>query len=570
MDAATVTAGGDLPLFAIITGLFGGLALFLFGLEQLTGALKAAAGDNMRGILAAMTRNRLLGVITGAVTTAVIQSSSVTTVLVVGFISAGVMTLTQAIGVIMGANIGSTVFAQVIAFRITDAALPLIAIGFVGASLQRGKVFGQWGGVLLGLGLVFLGMMLMGNAMEPLRDWPPFLDAIASMKNPVLGILAGALFTALVQSSGATTGIVIVMAGQGIMSIEAGIPIILGANIGTCVTALLAAIGRPREAVRASLAHVLFNVISVFGWVWLIGPVADLMQSLTPGDVARQIANAHTLVNVGATVVLIWFAPLLTAVITRLIPERPKSPEEEAVTPRYLDPALLSTPPAAMEAVRRELGRIGWRARRMVAEALPAALHGSKTALDRLARMDDSVDALYEATIDYLRRLGAGTLTPKQTAVYMRLMEVARGLESIGDLVETDIVSIGRRRLEEKVTVSEHTARRVGDLHARVLEALDLTLKAVAEDDREAARRVVAMKPEIQAMVRKALDYGATRLLASEPNRVNAYARETEVVEQLRRVYYFSKRICRAIAEPEPAPPAVVEASRAAEPSPAE
>lgn len=443
MDTTLITHGADLSLLAILTGLLGGLALFLFGLEQLTTALKTAAGDNMRGVLAAMTRNRLLGVITGAVTTAVIQSSSVTTVLVVGFISAGVMSLTQAIGVIMGANIGSTVFAQVIAFRVTDAALPLIAIGFLGASLQRNKAFGHWGGVLLGLGLVFLGMMLMGNAMAPLRDWKPFLNAIASMSNPALGILAGALFTALVQSSGATSGIVIVMAGQGIMSIEAGIPIILGANIGTCVTAMLAAIGRPREAVRASMAHVFFNVISVLCWVWFIGPVADLMQRLTPGDVARQIANAHTLVNVGATAVLIWFAPLLKALITRLIPDRPLSPEEEAVTPRYLDQALLATPPAALEAVRRELGRVGVQVRRMVVDSLAGALHGSKTSLDRLARMDDSVDALYEAVIDYLRRLGVGALTPKQAALYMRLMEVARGLESIGDLVETDIVSIG-------------------------------------------------------------------------------------------------------------------------------
>lgn len=565
MDAVTVTVGSDLPLFAILTGLFGGLALFLFGLEHLTTALKATAGDNMRSVLAAMTRNRLLGVISGAVTTAIIQSSSVTTVLVVGFISAGVMTLTQAIGVIMGANIGSTVFAQVIAFRITDSALPLIAVGFITASLQRGRAMGQWGGVLLGMGLVFLGMMLMGNAMEPLRDWQPFLDAIARMQNPALGILAGALFTALVQSSGATSGIVIVMAGQGVMSIEGGIAIILGANIGTCVTALLAAIGRPREAARASVAHVLFNVISVVGWVWLIGPVAELMQRLVPGDVARQIANAHTLVNVGATAVLIWFAPLLTKVITRLIPDRPTSPEEQAVTARYLDPALLTTPPAAMDAVRRELGRIGWRARRMVAEALPAALHGSKTALDRLARMDDSVDALYEAVIDYLRRLGAETLTPKQAATYVRLMEVARGLESIGDLVETDIVSIGRRRIEEKVMVSDHTARRVGDLHSRVLEALDMTLKAVAEDDHEAARRVLAMKPDIHVLARKALDFGVTRLLASEPNRVNAYARETEVVEQLRRVYYFSKRICRTIVDADSGVAASTVVSRPAE-----
>lgn len=544
----------DLPLYAILAGLFGGLALFLLGLEHLTRGLQKAAGDSMRSILASLTRNRFVGVVTGTLVTAATQSSSVTTVLVVGLISGGVMTLGQAVGVIMGANIGSTVTAQLIAFKVTEAALPMVAVGFVMAfaPLKREAVK-HWGAVLLGLGLVFLGMAVMSDGMRPLRGSPEFQDVLAALRNPLLGALAGAAFTALVQSSAATLGITIAMAAQGLIGLEAAIAVALGANIGTCVTAMLAAIGRPREAVRASVVHVLFNVIGVVIWLPFIPELSQLVRTIAPGSAEREIANAHTLFNVINVIVLIWFAGPLARLVMWLVPERPLAPEEEAVTPRYLDPALHATPTAALDAVRRELARVGARVRSMVAQALPAALQGSRPALEALARMDEAVDALYAAIVDYLRRLGAGTLTERQAVVYMQLMEAARGLESIGDLVETDIVAIGRGRLEQKVTVSDHTARRVGSLHAKVLDALDLTLEALAEDDAEKARKVIAMKPDVQDLVRKASSYGAARLLAHEPNRVNVYSREMEIIEEMRRVYYFCKRICRVLAEPTPA-----------------
>lgn len=561
MDSAAAT---ELPLYSILAGLFGGLALFLLGLEHLTRGLQKAAGDSMRSILATLTRNRFVGVLTGTLVTAATQSSSVTTVLVVGLISGGVMTLSQAVGVIMGANIGSTVTAQLVAFKITEAALPMVAAGFVlSFAPLRVEAWRHWGGVILGLGLVFLGMAVMSDGMRPLRGSPEFRDMLAALRNPLWGALAGAAFTALVQSSAATLGITIAMAAQGLIGLEAAIAVALGANIGTCVTAMLASIGRPREAVRAGVVHVLFNVIGVVIWLPFIAELAELVRTIAPGTPAREIANAHTLFNVINVVAFIWFAGPLARLVLWTVPERPLAPEEEALTPRYLDPALLATPVAALDAVRRELRRLGGRVRAMVAESLPTALHGSRPALDALARKDEAVDALHDATVDYLRRLGAGTLTQRQAVVYMQLMEAARGLESIGDLVETDIVSIGRGRLAQKVTVSDHTAHRVGALHDRVLQALDMTLDALARDDAELAGKVVAMKPEIQDLVRKASDYGRSRLLAHEPNRVNVFSREMEIIEQMRQVYYFCKRICRTMAEPTPAPSPLVESSRA-------
>jgi len=241
--------------------LFGGLALFLFGMEQMSDSLKAVAGEKMKTILSKLTTNRVSGALTGALVTAVIQSSSVTTVLVVGFISAGLMSMSQSIGVIMGANIGTTITAQIVAFKVTKYALLMISVGFTMLFFSQQHKIKQYGGMLMGLGLVFFGMGVMSEAMHPLRSYQPFLDLMVNMSNPLLGILVAAAFTALVQSSSATTGIVIVMASQGFISLPAGIALAFGANIGTCVTALLAAIGKPREALRAAAVHVLFNVL---------------------------------------------------------------------------------------------------------------------------------------------------------------------------------------------------------------------------------------------------------------------------------------------------------------------
>ena len=236
---------GMIDITTIVVGLLGGLAIFLFGLEQLTDMLKATAGDRMRNVLAQVTTNRFKAALAGGFTTAVIQSSSVTTVLVVGFVSAGLMSVQQSIGVIMGAEIGTTVTAQIIAFRVTEYALVAVICGFVLQFFFKDARTRRYGTMILGLGLVFFGMNLMGDATRPLRDYQPFIDLLAQMDNAVLTVLLSAGFTALIQSSSATTGVIIVLGSQGLISLEQGIALVFGANIGTCVTALLASIGKP-------------------------------------------------------------------------------------------------------------------------------------------------------------------------------------------------------------------------------------------------------------------------------------------------------------------------------------
>lgn len=313
MTSSPIEIGG------LVTGLGGGLALFLFGMRQMTESLKSVAGSSMKNLLASLTRNRFTAALAGAIITAVIQSSSVTTVLVVGFISAGLLTLSQSIGVIIGANVGTTITAQIIAFNVYQYGLLMIASGFVMNVVAKHDKSKQWGLALMGLGLIFFGMELMSNATVPLRQWPPFLDALQNMHSPLLSILAGLIFTAIVQSSSATTGIVIVLASQGLISLESGIGLIFGANIGTCVTAVISAFGRPREAIQAAWIHVLFNLAGVLLWMFFIPEFAQLVRGISPtaenlvgttrlaAETPRQIANAHTLFNVANTFLFIWF-----------------------------------------------------------------------------------------------------------------------------------------------------------------------------------------------------------------------------------------------------------------------
>ncbi|MHC4996690.1 MAG: Na/Pi cotransporter family protein, partial [Planctomycetota bacterium] len=354
----------------LLIGLLGGLAIFLFGMEQMTDALKSVAGGVMSNVLRRLTRNRISAAITGAFVTAVIQSSSVTTVLVVGFISAGLMSLQQSIGVIMGANIGTTVTAQIIAFKITKYALAIIAVGFAAMFLARRSTWQLYGAMVMGLGMIFLGMGFMSEATTPLRSYEPFIDLMQRMDRPALGILVAAAFTALVQSSSATTGIVIVLASQGFITLEAGIALAFGANVGTCVTAALAAMGKPQEAKQASCVHFLFNVIGVLIWLPLIGPLAEVVSAVSPtrpdltgverlaAETPRQIANAHTVFNVANTAIFIWFTGPLASLVARFLPSHPEVIPKKA-KPKHLQDVYLDTPTLALDSVRRETVRFG-------------------------------------------------------------------------------------------------------------------------------------------------------------------------------------------------------------------
>ncbi len=543
-----MASGNELDLFTISAGLGGGLAIFLFGLEQLSAGLKAVAGEKMKTILAKLTSNRFMGMFTGAFVTAIIQSSSVTTVLVVGFISAGLMKLTQSIGIIMGANVGTTITAQIIAFKITHFAMVMVAVGFFMFFFGRGDKFKQYGSMLMGLGMVFLGMNLMSEAMHPLRSYEPFLDLMVSMENPFLGLLVGAAFTALVQSSSATTGIVIALASQGLLSLPGGIALIFGANVGTCVTAMLASIGKPREAIRAAVVHVLFNIAGVLLWIGFVDQLAAFVRDVggTASGTARDIANAHTIFNVANAVIFIWFVTPFAKLVEKLVPLK-QNPDDLTAKPKYLDEPLISTPSIALNAVRLEIGELGKHVQKMMKTILPATLTGTHSNLDKVAAMDKNVDALHISIIKYVRKIGAQSLGHEDMREVVRLMSAANHLENIGDIIETDMVQIGKNRISEKITVSPQTTHLLKSLHSKTEDALTLALEAVAKEDKEIAEKVLAMKKSFNAESKALSEHGAERLLAEGDNRHHTYAREMETVERLRRIYYFSKRIAKGV-----------------------
>jgi phosphate:Na+ symporter len=555
---AAAATGGDIDWGNMGMKLLGGLALFLFGMEQMADALKAVAGERMKIILAKLTTNRFMGAATGAFVTAIIQSSSVTTVLVVGFITAGLMSMAQSIGVIMGANIGTTITAQIVAFKVTKFALLMVAGGFGMLFFSKQEKIKQYGSMLMGLGLVFFGMSVMSDAMSPLRSYQPFLDLMTSMDNPLIGILVAAGFTALIQSSSATTGIVIVMATQGFISLEAGIALAFGANIGTCVTAMLAAIGKPREAVRAAVVHVLFNVFGVLLWIGLIPYLAEFVTWLSPAhpelsgtdklaaEAPRQIANAHTVFNIANTFIFIGFTSQFARVVEWLVPDKPVE-EKIIAQPKYLDEELLETPSLALDRVRLEIGHVGERISEMLERILPAVISGNLQTLKDIARIDDEVDILHGHIITYLGDISKHSLTGEQTQKLVGLMAAVNDLENIGDIIETDLVHLGKERLEQDISISETTRDVLTKLHDVIADATSRAITAAVENDQRTAQDVIGIKADINLMMDSAATHQAMRLVVDEPGRLPAYTLEMDIIEKLKRIYYFAKRIAKAI-----------------------
>ena len=539
--------------------LFGGLALFLFGMEQMADALKAVAGERMKSILAKLTSNRVMGAVTGAFVTAVIQSSSVTTVLVVGFISAGLMTLSQSVGVIMGANVGTTITAQIVAFKVTKAALLMIGIGFGMMFMSKHERIKQYGTMLMGLGLVFFGMSVMSDAMKPLRSYQPFLDLMVQMDNPLVGIAIAAAFTALVQSSSATTGIVIVMASQGFISLPAGIALAFGANIGTCITAMLAAIGKPREAVRAAAVHVLFNIGGVLVWFLFIPQLAHIVIAISPAypelsgldrlaaETPRQIANAHTIFNIANTVLFLGLTTQMARLVERLIPDKPFEAEILSVTARYLEPELLSTPALALDRVRMEVQHMGQVVQEMLDDIMPAILTGNKATLKRIRARDDEVDVLYAQILDYMGQISKGTMTEAQTDEFLELMTALGDLENIGDTIETNLVDLGNDRIDAGVSISAPTREVLNNFHTVIKKATTNAIQAVAQNNQNAAAAVLEMKSNIDDLADSAAVHQATRLVAKEPNRIPAYTIEIDIIEKQKRIYYFARRMAESV-----------------------
>ena len=545
-------------LSIMIMTLLGGLALFLYGMEQMSGALKAIAGDGLRKLLGGLTKNRFYGVLTGALTTAIVQSSSVTTVLAVGFISAGLLSLTQSVGIIMGANVGTTITAQIVAFKVTKYALALVAVGFAMLFISKKEQLRQAGKAVMGLGLIFFGMGLMSDATSPLRDYQPFIDTMARMDNPLLAILVAAAFTALVQSSSATTGIVIVLALEGFISLEAGIALAFGANLGTCITAALAALGKPAEAKRAAVVHIAFNLIGVALWIGFIHYLADWVRAISPShsdlegkerlakEVPRQIANAHTLFNVANTFIFIWFTPLFVKLARFVIRDKPKSLPEEA-QPKFLDPLFQDTPAIAVDRVHMEVGHLGDLVLSMLQNSEGERITLKQISSSRLIKTAHDTELLSAEILAYSRKISSDSINDENRTKLEHLLDVTNQLRGISDTIANNLGTLIKEWKAAQLDASDDTRAKIRAVHLQVTRALRDALTAVQERDHETAHQVIDLKRPLYDEIDELGTYLGSRLRSHDPNRVEVYRLESRVLEIERRIYYFAKRIAKTV-----------------------
>ncbi len=447
----------------IVFGLLGGLALFIFGMNMMSECLQKAAGEKMKAILALLTKNPVLGVLAGALTTAVLQSSSAATVMAIGFVSAGLMSLPQAISIILGANIGTTITAQIIAFKISDYIYVFIFLGFLIAFFSKSEKVKNIGQTLFAFGLLFLGIETMGSVMKPLASSPIFLDMIGRVSHiPVLGVLAGTLMTVVVQSSSATIAVLQNFASQAaadgttsIIGLTGAIPILLGDNIGTTITALLASVGQSRDAKRTALAHCVFNISGSLIFIWLVKPYAALIRFVSPKGaevevISRQIANAHTGFNLIMTLLWIPLIWLLVQIVTLLIPDGEEG-GLEASKPRYLDDKLMGQPAAALKLVAEEIVRCSGMMEEALQKIADISSKEKQTRMKEVMMEVEAVQSLGESITEYLSNLfAAGVLTEEQASQTAGMMYVLGDVERMAGLCGDIALTLSEQKHKSK------------------------------------------------------------------------------------------------------------------------
>ena len=499
----------------IIFSVVGGLGLFIFGIKQMSEGLRKASGERTRRLLSNLTNNPVKGVAVGAGITSLIQSSSVTTVMVIGFVNASLMTLGQALGVIFGANIGTTITGQLIAFKLTSYALPIIGIGMLVMFVARQKSHKHIGEFLLGFGILFLGLNFMTDAIRPLGQDPVFKDFFVNFsRNPLLGIAAGAAVTAIMQSSSVTTGMVLALAAANLIDLRGAIPLILGCDIGTCVTAMIASLGTNLSARRAAVAHLIFNVTGVLIFLPFLFWFEDLAR-LTSGNLLRQIANANTLFKIITTLLFLPFVGFFVKFLTRLV--KGEEGEEIESMPRYLEPHLVATPSLAIEASTREIIRTLGLTQRMVQGATDGFFTNDARALEKVAKREEAVDNLREAITDYLVKLMQEELSPGESKKIPALIHVINDVERIGDHAE-NLMILAEKKISSKMSFSRTAVEDLKRMRDEVTLMSESAKSVLASNDIREAHRVLEREEEVNRLRNSLKDNHVTRLERRECN----------------------------------------------------
>ena len=485
----------------IIISLMGGLGLFLYGMNLMGEALEKSAGSRLKKIIELLTSNIIMGVLVGALVTAVIQSSSATTVMVVGFVNAGIMTLPQAAGVIMGANIGTTITAQLVSFNLNGLAPVALGIGIVLYLFSSKEKVKHIAEILIGFGILFTGMDFMKDAVKPLAEFKGFTDLLLTFGTyPLLGLLLGFGITAIVQSSSASMGMLVALASQGLIPLNAALPILYGQNIGTCVTSLLSSIGANKNAKRAASIHLVFNVLgTIIFLIFLNKPVVNIVMKMDPGNVARQIANTHTLFNIISVILLIPFSKFIIKLAMKLVPDKDELEDKENKVVQYIDDRMIETPSIALANTVKETLRMGEKSKESLDLAMSSILDDEKENIQKSKEKEKEINRLQKTILDYLLKLSKAPLNEESREVVDALFNTVNDIERIGDHAE-NISELSEDAMNYEALFSKEGKKELKDMYNKVISTYTYALKAMKTSDVDLACKVIKMEEQVDIM----------------------------------------------------------------------
>ncbi|MGH4051464.1 MAG: Na/Pi cotransporter family protein [Clostridium sp.] len=529
--------------YKMIFGLLGGLGLFVYGMKLMGDGLQKAAGEKLKRLLEILTSNRFFAVIVGAGVTAIMQSSSATTVMTIGFVNAGLMNLFQAAGVIMGANIGTTMTAQLIAFKLSDVAPLILAIGAALVMFAKKKKTKEIGEIVLGFGILFVGMSMMEESMKPLRELEGFKNLIVGLEaHPLMGVIVGLCMTATLQSSSATIGILMALAENNGISLAVALPILYGDNIGTCVTALLASIGTTRNAKRAALLHLIFNLTGTIMFMFAFGLVLKIVP-LFGGSTQRQIANAHTLFNISNVFIQIWFISILVKIVNKLVPGGDEKTSVLAL--QYLDKRLLETPSIAVGQLIKEVTRMGRLSALNLSYSMEAFLNSDENMMNLVIDNEVTINYLEREITSYMVSLSNTPLSESQSEIITSLYNVVNDIERIGDHAD-NLGELAKTKMDNKILFSKKAISDITYMFETVKYCVDNAISALENSDLEFAHKAMDVENKIDDLEKKLKKEHITRLngLQCSPIGSSVYL---ELLTNLERVGDHSNNIAQMV-----------------------
>lgn len=485
----------------ILISLIGGLGLFLYGMNIMGEGLQKSTGPKLEKAIELLTSNVVMGVLVGAVVTGIIQSSGATTVMVVGFVNAGIMSLPQAIGVIMGANIGTTITAQLVSLDVDFLAPVALGIGIVIYMFSNKPKHKNIAEILIGFGILFTGMDFMKEAVKPLAGYQGFTDMLLSFgHHPILGVLMGFAITAIVQSSSASMGMLIALASQGLIPITAALPILYGENIGTCVTSLISSIGASRNARRAAIMHLTFNVLGSMIFMFILSkPIVAIVTAIDPTDAARQIANAHTLFNILNVIVLLPFNKLIVKLALKLVPETKGEQDDDDKVVKYIDDRMIETPSIALANIIKETLRMGEKSKESLNAAMDGIVDKSKEKIELSFKREKLINELQKSILNYLLKLSKASLNEDSRETVDALFNTVNDIERIGDHAE-NIAELAKDIVDLEISFSDVGIGELKDMYNKVVSTYTYALEAMRTSNVELACKVIKMEEQVDMM----------------------------------------------------------------------